>query len=209
MPAPARQVFFEPGDRIRHVYFPNGGVASIITVLPDGVSVEAATVGDEGMVGIEAFFSADAIAPGLNLIQVPDSSVERLSMAAFRREIDRRGALAELVGRYAQVVVAVMMQAAACNARHPVQQRCAKWLLMTHDRMHRQPEFRLSHEFLATMLGTSRPTVTVVARTLQHAGLITYTHGRVTVLDRKGLEASACSCYATVREQFDRLSEPG
>jgi CRP-like cAMP-binding protein len=174
-------------------------------VLPDGATVEAATVGDEGMVGLEAFFSADAVAPGLNLIQVPDTSIEQLSMAAFRRELDRKGALSDMLGKYAQVVVAVMMQSAACNVRHHVQQRCAKWLLMTHDRVHRQPEFRLSHEFLASMLGASRPSVTVVARTLQHAGLITYTHGRVTVLDRKGLEASACSCYATVREQFDRL----
>src|SRR5439155_20409971 len=101
------------------------------------------------------------------------------------------GALRDLVGRYTQVVIAQMMQSTACNALHQVPQRAARWLLMTHDRMHEQ-DFHLSHEFLAVMLGVQRPTVSSVAATLQHAGLIQYTHGRVSVRDRKGLEAASC-----------------
>jgi len=97
-----------------------------------------------------------------------------------------------------------MMQSAACLALHPVQERCCRWLLMTHDRVH-QDEFHLSHEFLAMMLGTTRPTVTIVAGTLQKAGLIKYTHGRITILDRQRLEAASCECYSTVKEHFDRL----
>jgi hypothetical protein len=101
-----------------------------------------------------------------------------------------------------------MMQTTACNALHHVQQRCARWLLMTHDRMHEQ-DFHLSHEFLAVMLGVQRPTVTTVAGGLQQAGLIRYTHGRVSVLDRRGLEAASCECYAIVRAHFDRFARPG
>jgi CRP-like cAMP-binding protein len=112
--------------------------------------------------------------------------------------------LHDILGRYTQVVIAQMMQTTACNALHQVQQRCARWLLMTHDRMHEQ-NFTLSHEFLAVMLGVQRPTVSVVAGTLQAAGLIRYTHGRVKVQDRRGLEAAACECYPIIRAHFDRL----
>ena len=110
------------------------------------------------------------------------------------------------MGRYTQVVIAQMMQSTACNALHRVQQRCARWLLMTHDRMHKQ-DFHLSHEFLAVMLGVQRPTVSVIAGTLQKAGLISYTHGRVSVRNRKGLEAASCECYSIIRAHFDRLRQ--
>jgi CRP-like cAMP-binding protein len=203
-----RQVLQEAGEPIRYVYFPNGGLFSVTTVLPDGTMVEAAMVGDEGMFCVEAFFHDGAIAPGQALMQVPDTSAIRLDVGIFRREVIRHGPLYDLVGRYAQVAVGQMMQSAACNALHPVQQRCARWLLMTHDRVRRN-EFQLSHEFLAVMLGTRRPTVTVVARALQQAGLITYRYGRVTVRDRKGLEAAACPCYAVLRAQFDSLGSVG
>lgn len=166
--------------------------------------VEAATVGCEGMVGLEAFLRDDAIAPGETLLQVPDTSAEKLEVATFRREVAQHGALHDLMGRYTQVVIAQMMQTTACNALHDVQQRCARWLLMTHDRMHEE-DFRLSHELLAIMLGVKRQTVSVVAGALQDAGLIRYSHGRVTVLDRKGLEGAACECYSIVRAHFDSL----
>jgi CRP-like cAMP-binding protein len=204
VPIRVKQVLHKNGERLRAVYFPNGGVASITTMLLDGTTVEAATVGDEGMLGIEAFLNAEAIAAGETLIQVPDTNAELLSVEHFRNELARQGALHDLIGRYTQIVIAQMMQSAACNALHHVQQRCARWLLMTHDRMHRQ-DFRLSHEFLAIMLGVQRPTVSVVAATLQRAGLIKYTHGRVAILDRKGLEAAACECYAVVRTHFNSL----
>ena len=156
------------------------------------------------MLGIEAFLSADAVAPGEAFMQVPDTNAEMLSVKEFRREVQEHGALHDLMGRYTQVVIAQMMQSTACNALHRVQQRCARWLLMTHDRMHEQ-DFHLSHEFLAVMLGVQRPTVSVVAGTLQEAGLIPYTHGRVTVRDRQGLEAASCECYPIIRAHFDRL----
>jgi CRP-like cAMP-binding protein len=189
---------------MNYVYFPNGGVVSVTAVLSDGTMVETATIGDEGMVGIESLFSEGAIAPGETMIQVPDTSAEMMSAAAFRNESARGGALSDLMGRYAQIVIAQMMQSAACNARHQVQERCCRWLLMTHDRMHQQ-DFRLSHEFLAVMLGVRRQTVTVVAGTLQEAGLIRYTHGRVAVLNREGLERASCECYSVIRGHFDRL----
>jgi CRP-like cAMP-binding protein len=204
MPVRPRETLQESGARIQYVYFPNGGVFSLTTLLPDGTMVEAATVGDEGMFCVEAYLHPDAVSPAHGMMQVPGGDVTRLAFKEFRREIDARGALNDLVGRYAQVVVAQMMQTAACNALHNIQERCARWLLMTADRMHRQ-DFQLSHEFLAIMLGTRRPTVTTVARALQDAGLITYRHGHVTVLDRKGLEAAACQCYPLIRAQFERL----
>ena len=204
IPTAAKQVFHHYGKTVEYVYFPNGGVASITAVLADGMMVETATVGLEGMLGIEAFFGKDAIAPGETMMQVPDTDAERLSVGALRRELARQGALSELLGRYAQATVAHMMQSTACNARHHIQERCARWLLTTHDRVGRD-DFQLSHEFLAIMLGVRRQSVTVVAGILQSAGLITYKHGRVTVLDRKGLEAASCECYALIRRNFDAL----
>ena len=206
VPIHTRQVLHTNGAPFDAVYFLNGGVASITTALADGTMVEAATVGDEGMVGIEAFLNERPIAAGEALIQVPDTNAEMLGVEDFRREIERHEALHRLMGRYTEAVIGQMMQSTACNALHQVQQRCARWLLTTHDRM-REQDFTLSHEFLAMMLGVQRPTVTVVAGTLQEAGLIRYTHGRVTVRNRKGLEAAACECYAIVRAHFDRLRQ--
>jgi CRP-like cAMP-binding protein len=173
-------------------------------VLADGTTVEAATVGDEGMLGVEAFLTDDAVAPGETVVQVPDTDAVMMSAEDLRREVAERGALSDLLGRYTQIVIASMMQTTACNALHQVQQRCARWLLMTHDRMHGE-NFNLSHEFLAVMLGVQRPTVSIVAGTLQEAGLIGYSHGRVTVRDRRGLEAAACECYPIIRGYFDRV----
>lgn len=199
-----KQVFHKHNDPIDYVYFPNGGVMSITTVLSDGDMVEAATVGVEGMLGLEAFFAPRPLSPGQTMMQVPDTSAERLSVAALRRELARQGALSDLLGRYAQFVLAQVMQSTACIAAHQVQERCARWLLMTHDRAGGD-RFQLSHEFLAMMLGVRRQSVTVVAGTLQSAGLITYKHGHVRVVDRDGLEAAACECYGAVRSKYDAL----
>jgi CRP-like cAMP-binding protein len=204
VPIRLKQVLHKNGEPLKTVYFLNGGVASITTILRDGTTVEAATIGDEGMLGVEAFLDATAIAAGETLIQVPDTSAETMSVEDFRNVVGEPGAFRDLIGRYTHVVIAQMMQSTACNALHDVQQRCARWLLMTHDRMHEQ-DFHLSHEFLAVMLGVQRPTVSVVAETLQQAGLISYVHGRVTVRDRKGLESASCECYPIIRAHFDRL----
>jgi CRP-like cAMP-binding protein len=196
-------------EKLEFVYFPNGGVFSITAELLDGNMVEVATVGAEGMLGIEAFLGADPIAPGRMLLQVPDTDSEadamRLSVDAFRRACAERRTLHDLMGRYAQSVVAQMMQSTACNALHNVNERCARWLLMTHDRMHRR-DFQLSHEFLAMMLGVQRPTVSLVAATLQASGLISYNHGHVCVVNREGLEEAACACYGVMRRYFEGVN---
>jgi CRP-like cAMP-binding protein len=204
IPLAQRHNFYNAGDRIDHVYFPNGGVVSITTAMADGTMVETATVGKEGMVGIEVLLGPDASSPGNIMLQVPDSSVERLSAAALRREVARDVQLAELFGRYSQTVIAQMMQSAACNALHQLHERCARWLLMTHDRMGRD-EFELSHEFLASMLGVRRSSVTVVAGGLQAAGVITYRHARLSILDRAGLEEASCECYGLIRDRYQAL----
>jgi CRP-like cAMP-binding protein len=206
VPIRLKQVLHKNGEPLSTVYFLNGGVASITTILSDGTTVEAATVGDEGMLGVEVFLDAEAVAAGETLIQVPDTNAETMDVADFRRAVGEPGAFRDVVGRYTHVVIAQMMQSTACNALHDVQQRCARWLLMTHDRMHEQ-NFHLSHEFLAVMLGVQRPTVSVVAATLQRAGLISYRQGLVRVLDRKGLEAASCECYPLIRAHFDRLRQ--
>ena len=206
VPIRAKQVLQNSGEPLRAVYFLNGGVASMTTVLSDGTMVAVATVGNEGVVGIEAFLSDGAVAPGRILMQVPDTNAEMVSVEDFRREVAARGALHDLMGRYTQVIIAQMMQSTACCVMHQVQQRCARWLLTTHDRMHQQ-DFDLSHEFLAVMLGVRRPTVSVAASALQKAGLIRYTHGRVTVRNRRGLQAASCECYANIRTHFDRLRQ--
>jgi CRP-like cAMP-binding protein len=198
---PVKGVIQRVGDPVKYVYFPISGVFSITTVLPDGITVETATVGHEGMMGIEAVLTDTPRAAGETILQVPEGVALRIDVASFRHEMAIRGALAELAGNYFQLVLLQMMQTAACNARHAVLERCAKWLLLTHDRVRRN-EFQLSHEVLALMLATTRPTVTIVARTLQQAGLIAYKYRRVNVLDRKGLESVACSCYGSIRTQL-------
>ena len=203
VPIKVRQVLHRRNEPVRHIYFPNGGVASITSVMRNGQMVEIATVGDEGLVGISAFLGGQAFA-GEAMMQVPDTDAEVMTAEAFTQEIDRRGVFLESVKRYSQGLVTLMMQSTACMALHPVQERCCRWLLMAHDRVHRD-QFELSHEFLAMMLGSSRPTVTVVAGTLQKVGLIRYVHSRITIVDREGLEAASCECYATVREYFDHL----
>jgi CRP-like cAMP-binding protein len=205
VPVRARQVLHACGDKIQFVYFPNGGVASMATVLLDGSMQAAATVGDEGLVGAEAMLSVDAISFGDTQMRVPDTSAERMSVEVFRRATMEPGPFRDLVGRYLHALIVQLMQNAACRARHAAEQRCAHWLLTTHDRM-RGREFSLSHESLADMLGLQRPTVSAVAAALQRLRLIRYVHGRVAILDPDGLEAVACECYRVIRGQLGRLT---
>jgi CRP-like cAMP-binding protein len=203
IPVHVRQTFHSANAPVENVIFPNGGVASVTTMMQDGSMVEIATVGDEGLLGINALFG-DGLMMGETMMQVPDTDAEVLSVAIFRRELERKEAFFDCVQRYSQGFLSLMMQSAACMALHSVHERCCRWLLMTHDRVGGD-DFHLSHEFLAMMLGSTRPTVTVVAGTLQKAGLISYVHGRVTIVDRPNLELSSCECYATVKGHFDRL----
>jgi CRP-like cAMP-binding protein len=203
IPLTKKQTIHRSNEPVREVIFPNGGVASVTTVMKDGTMVEIATVGDEGLLGIDAFFG-DVATTSETMVQVPDTNGEMMTADIFRQEMGRPGAFQDCVLRYWQGFQTLIMQSTACMALHPVQDRCCRWLLMAHDRV-RRDEFELSHEFLAMMLGSTRPTVTVVAGTLQKAGLIRYRHGKVTVVDRKSLEEASCECYSTVKAAFNRL----
>lgn len=200
--APALHVFHRRGEALRYVLFPNSGLVSITASLADGTQIETGTVGKEGLVGLEAFFGPTPVALGDSMMQVSQGNadtVEQLSMAAFRAEMTRQGELFDLVGQYAAFAVAQIMQSTACNTTHPILQRCCRWLLATHDRV-RGDSFDITHQTLAKMLGVRRQSVTVTAGALQRAGLLTYQHGRVTILDRRGLEAASCECYSRARE---------
>jgi CRP-like cAMP-binding protein len=200
------QVLYHQGDRIRYVYFPNGGVICLATVLLEGAMVEAASVGTEGMAGSEAFFdeaplsSCEAVAR----ICYRGETAERIRVEDFRRELAARPAIARVTARYVQVLHSVSLRLMACNAHHQVEERCARWLLSVHDRTGGR-DFKLSHELLATLLGVRRQSVTIVAGALRAAGFIEYVHGRVAIVDRKGLEAAACECYPVVRALYRRI----
>ena len=209
IPMELRQPLHHAGEPMQYVYFPNDGMASITALLPSGLMVEAATVGDEGAVGLEAFLVDDPVSAGESMIQIPGTSAEVLPVKAFRSELAQGGAFQHILGRYAQSLVVQMMHVTACNALHSVEERCCRWLLMVHDRV-RQDSFMLTHEFLAVMLGVRRPTVSTVAASLQSAGLIRYSHGQMTIVDRKALERAACECYEVMRQRMGAvLSDDG
>jgi CRP-like cAMP-binding protein len=191
---------YKADEPIDTVCFPDSGVCSVMAVMRAGAAAEVGTIGNEGVTGVSLFFG-DASEPSESLIQVPGSG-RMLPAAIFKRELARRGALHKLIGHYAHALMIQVMQSAACNALHNIEQRTCKWLLMTHDRVFTD-EFTLTQEFLSLMLGAARPTVSIVAHTLQRDGFIKYRRGRVTILDRKGLEAEACECYAIVSRVFD------
>ena len=191
-----------PNQLATHVYFPWGGVCSLTTVMRNGQSVEVGTIGNEGMVGMSVYFGG-LLPELLTLVQVGGPGAFAMRAGLFRAEMARQGPLYQVVRRYSQALIALIMQSAACNGLHTVDQRCARWLLMSHDRV--GDVIELTQEYLATMLGVRRSSVTDVAKRLQADGLIRYTRGRITILDRKGLEKLSCECYRVVRESFDRL----
>ncbi len=202
VPLKFRTSLHEPGDQMPYVYFPNTGVISMITVLGNGDGIEIATVGNEGMTDISVFLGLEESDARL-LVQVPGSGM-RMASARLRRHVQQNPGLRANLGYYAVSLFTLVAQSAACNRKHPVVERCARWLLMSHDRVD-AAVFPMTHDFLSEMLGIRRPSVSVAAQTLQNAGLITYHRGKVTVLDRAGLESASCECYQLIRERFDRL----
>jgi len=198
-----RQVLHKPGEPIGEIFFPGRSVCSITNVMDDGSVVEVATVGREGLIGIAAVFGAP-VASGEAFVQIAAEPAAVMSIEAFRREMERRGAFYDRVTKYSQAFVNMLMQSVACNGLHSAEQRCCRWLLMTHDRIG-QDEFPLTHELLAIMLGVRRPTVTLVMAELARGGIISHVRGHVRIVDRKGLEAATCECYRSVRAVFDRL----
>jgi CRP-like cAMP-binding protein len=191
-------------ESIKQVCFPDSGVCSVVATTTTGASAEVGTIGNEGVTGVALFFG-DTSEPSDSMIQVPGHG-RMLPASVFQRELACRGALHRLIGHYAHALMIQIMQSAACNALHTIERRICKWLLMTHDRVFTN-EFTLTQEFLGLMLGSSRPTVTTVAKQLQREGLIDYRRGQVTVLDRKRLEAGACECYIVVSRVFDAFLE--
>lgn len=199
-----KQVIQKADERVSYVFFPAGGFLSVVTVLEDGCMVEVATVGREGAVGMSGALNGSS-AEGAIIVQGQWDVCYRMSAVDFRAEMDRGGAFYKVMMRYSQAFVALIMQSAACNAVHSVEQRLARWLLMAQDRME-SSEFTLTQEFVAMMLGANRSTVTLVAGTLQRAGLISYHRGRLTVLHRKKLEDASCECYRMARKALAGLS---
>ena len=193
----------EHGAPVTDVYFPNGGVFSVTNEMHDGALVEVATVGIEGMLGIGVFLG-DRSGAGRAFQQVPDGPFPSMSVRRFVKESATPGPFHDVLALYAQANLLQIMQGAACNALHPVRQRCCRWLLQTQDRIG-SSEFLLKQDFLAIMLGVQRPTVTLVIGTLQDAGLITSKYGRIRVLKRKRLERASCECYEVIRAHFQRL----
>jgi CRP-like cAMP-binding protein len=203
-PLTLKRSLSKPDQPVKQVCFPDRGVCSLLTVMRSGAVAEVGTIGNEGLTGL-ALFYGDVTEPSELMVQVP--GVGRTMPAdVFRAELARRETLYTLVKHYAHVFSVQLMQSAACNALHPVEQRACKWLLMTHDRVVGD-KFTLTQEFLGLMLGVRRSSVALVAKKLQRAGMIHYRSGHVTVLDRKGLEATACECYAVVRASVDRFLE--
>jgi CRP-like cAMP-binding protein len=196
------QVLHEPGDEMPYVYFPNHGVLSMLTILESGEAVEIATVGNEGMADLSVFLGLRSATSRL-INQVPGEML-RLKPPAFLRLVEACPGLRAGLGLYMVAMFTLVSQTAACNRIHSLEERCARWILITHDRVDADT-FPLTQEFLSTMLGVRRPSVTVAAGMLQHAGFITYSRGNMTVVDRAGLEGSACECYRIITEQFQRL----
>jgi CRP-like cAMP-binding protein len=202
VPLKLKDLLHRAGDPIEYVYFPVGGFLSMVTALKDGRMVEVATIGREGMVGITAVLNHPVSAT--SMVQGEADRCYRMKAEVFRREMNRRGRFADLLTRYAQALFGSIVQSTACNAVHFVEQRLARWLLMARDRME-SDQFPLTQEFVAMMLGARRPTVTIVASTLQKAGLITYHRGRITIVDRQGLEAASCECYRATTDLMDAV----
>lgn len=192
----------EPGHRIRHVYFPNNGLISLLTPVDGHGSVEVGMVGSEGMAGAPLVLGI-RVSPVRVLVQ-GSGTATRMKAAAFSREIKRNPALQRGLNHYLYVFMAQVAQTAACNRRHLLVARLARWLLMTHDRV-QSNEFRLTQEFLAHMLGVRRVGVTKAATLLQKKRLIRYSRGNITILDRKGLERASCRCHEAVNRIRDRM----
>jgi CRP-like cAMP-binding protein len=194
------EVLYEPGDTIKHVYFPNNSIVSLLSALSERSTLEVGMVGNEGMAGLPIFMGVK-VSRTRALVQGAGSAM-RMTSATVRDEANRLGALHRLLHRYSHSLLTQVSQSATCNRFHSVDARLARWLLMTSDRLG-MGEFRLTQEFMSSMLGVRREGVNKAAGALQTEKLIRYSRGVITILNRRGLEANSCECYALIKSESD------
>jgi CRP-like cAMP-binding protein len=199
---PLGEVLYESGGKLQHVYFPTTSVVSLLYVMKNGESAEIAIAGNEGLIGVALLMGGQTM-PSRAVVQCAGAAY-RMQPAALKLEFDRGGPVQHLLLRYVQALITQMVQTAACNRHHTVEQQFCRWLLLSIDRLPAH-EVRMTEGLIANMLGVRHEGVTGVATKLQGEGLIRYDTGHITVLDRAGLEARACECYAVVKKEFDRL----
>jgi CRP-like cAMP-binding protein len=199
---PFKKYLYQSQAVIEHVYFPNSGVVSMLSVMEDGGTVEIATVGNEGMIGIPVLLGANC-APAETLVQVPGDAM-RMKADVFKSQVIPGSPTHNLLLRYTQALMSHLSQSVACNRLHSVEKRCCRWLLQTRDHVS-SDEFPMTQEFLAHMLGVRRASVSEVAAILQKAGLIRYHRGKMKIIDQKGLESGSCECYRVIKQEYARL----
>jgi CRP-like cAMP-binding protein len=197
MDMPNHRSLYEPNRKIEFIYFPNRGLVSLVILMNDAKTVEVAVLGNEGLAGVPAIFGLDR-SPVREVVQISGDGF-RVKASAFRRVLHSSPALLALAGRYSAVLGMQISQTAACNRLHDIERRLARWLLLAQDRVD-SGVVAITHDFLATMLGTDRPSVSVAAANLQRRGIIDYTRGAVKILNRKELEDSACECYQAIQK---------
>ena len=199
---PLGEALCESGGHLQHVYFPTTSIVSLLYVMEDGASAEIAVVGNEGLLGISLFMGGETT-PSRAVVQ-SNGYGYRLRAQHLKQEFNRGGPLLRLLLRYTQALITQMAQTAVCNRHHSVDQQLCRWLLLSLDRLPSN-ELIMTQELIANMLGVRREGVTEAAGKLQHAGLIEYSRGHITVKDRAGLEKHVCECYQVVKTEFDRL----
>lgn len=199
---PLGEALYESGEHLRHVYFPTTSIVSLLYVLENGASAEIAIVGNEGILGISLFMGGETT-PSRAVVQSAGQGY-RLKADLLKQEFSRAGPVMNLLLRYTQALITQMTQTAVCNRHHSVEQQLCRWLLLSLDRLSTF-ELTMTQELIANMLGVRREGVTEAAGNLQRAGIIRYSRGRITVLDRARLEEDVCECYAVVKKEFERL----
>jgi CRP-like cAMP-binding protein len=201
-PMPLGEILYEPGGQLLHAYFPTSAIVSLHYVMESGASAESAGVGNEGVVGISLFMGGNTT-PSSAVVQTAGHAY-RLEGRLLKREFNRGGLMQSLLLRYTQALIAQMIQTAACNRHHSVEEQLCRWLLLTLDRVP-AGELVMTQELVASMLGVRREGITQAAGRLQDAGFIRYRRGHIAVLERSGLETRACECYAVVKKELGRL----
>jgi CRP-like cAMP-binding protein len=199
-------VVYESGQRLEYVCFPTTAVVSLLYTMEGGSTAEMGLVGNDGMVGVALFLGGNTT-PNRAVVQVAGGAL-RMRAKVLQKEFASSGSFQQLLLRYTQALITQISQTAVCNRLHSVEKRLCRWLLLTHDRV-RTNDLLMTQEFISNMLGGRRESVTVAAGRLQDAGLINYARGHITVIDRKGLEASVCECYQIVKAETDRLGSSG